>query len=113
MQRKKAGCIIVIGCNAGNIDYLYYNVASSFAYVTENAAPVLASDGTVLINWSGSSFKSKNDDTFKKLYRFGKRSNEGWLLYTYNSSKKNYSYKLSSVGKSATLTAMLKAINKY
>ncbi len=78
LPEKDVENLVCYGCNSGHTDYVGENIASALAKRVKGA-PVLASDGTV--STSGNSAVSNNDDTFKKLRRYGDRENEGWIAY--------------------------------
>ncbi|MFT3951684.1 MAG: hypothetical protein QM689_07085 [Oscillospiraceae bacterium] len=91
LKKIKCKCLLLLGCNCGHADYMWTNVASALSQKITGV--VVASDGTVsssLGNIFGGTqtFKSKNDDGFKKWCK-ETRNNKGWLIYQYNSVKKS------------------------
>lgn len=98
LQEKDVnGNVIILGCNAGHLDYKTNNVASHFAQKV-NGALVIASDGTVdqrfrdndafdfdktpIITPYGH-YKSKDDDDFERQLQED-RKNVGWIVYRHN-----------------------------
>ena len=93
LGNKNIDNLILLGCNAGHLDYKYTNVAAAFSKKV-NGGCVLASDGTVfaqyplLLSWGTYSYTSVNDETFYGNC-LGPRAhegnwipdNEGWIKY--------------------------------
>lgn len=99
LEPKTMKNMILLGCNAGHLDYKTVNLASQFAEIT-NSAPVLASDGTVSCRSLFGNYKSKNDKGFKN-WRTDKRKNKGWTVYRSNSL--GVSQVINSYGKNLML----------
>jgi len=108
------GMLIIYGCNAGHFDYVGTNIASLFAEKV-NGAPVLASDGTIISNWTffglfKRQYQSANDRHFQKWVadKAQERENKGWIIYQKINSKLITSI---SQGKFLTTTQMFKILS--
>lgn len=100
-SKEIKGNVVLLGCNAGHLDYKSDNVASHFAQKV-NGALVIASDGTVYhrsgttmsigkngikISTPNGYLASKNDRDFaRELCYDENRDNAGWIVYRYNGS---------------------------
>lgn len=91
IEEKNIGCVVLLGCNVGNIDYSASNIAANFARKI-NGGKVIASDGTV--NWSFRDwgflqihYTSEYDKYFVFDAMDKTRDNEGWLVYQYVDKK--------------------------
>ena len=110
LQEKDVGVLIILGCNAGHLDYVGKNVASAFAKKVKGA-PVIASDGLAYGRGSGDYFDSTNEGGFAGyLKKNSTRDNSGWVVYQYQHGDLTVS---SSLGKSLTVTDMLRAGLRY
>ncbi len=114
LDKKSAGRLILLGCNAGHLDYKDNNPAANFAR-NLNGTKVFTSDGTVhygrrILYVAGSYwYDSRNDDFFTDQLVKGTRDNEGWLVYKCESELVRIS---ESLGKIFTLTQMLLELGK-
>ena len=85
LNRKSMYGLALLICNAGHMDYYYYNVASVFAEIVEGA-PVIASDGTEELFPNGK-IESTDDSSFTELSEEkrgignGRIVNDGFVVY--------------------------------
>ena len=85
LGNKNIDNLILLGCNAGHLDYKYTNVAAAFSKKT-NGGYVMASDGTVGDEFFGC-YLSADDDTFQDYCNRRRYNedctayNEGWIIY--------------------------------
>ena len=98
LSNKKMFGLVLAVCNAGHLDY-DLNIANAFAKIV-SGAPVIASDGTVLVHSDGTIISSVQDEygEIKEIneYEFVKLSaqkigvdnartqNRGWIIYQEN-----------------------------
>lgn len=90
LQHKDVGELLLYGCNSGHMDHAGTNVASEFASLLINGAPVVASDGTV---YSGANvlgtpqtYTPKGDEEFTS-WCIRDRDAEGWHVYRYENGR--------------------------
>ena len=83
-EEKKIDRLILLGCNAGHLNFRASNPAAAFLKKT-GGGPVLASDGTVFNVGSDengfSSYESRNDTDFQSCIGTNGRANRGWVIY--------------------------------
>lgn len=108
LDDKEMGALILYGCNAGHTDYQTNNVAVEFSRKI-NGAPTLASDGTVYSDWQNISYVyiSKNDYVFRSFLEYGRRDNNGWIIYQATDNSIEVS---DFLGKDLSATQMLKGL---
>ncbi len=101
--------LIIIGCNAGHLDFDQTNPVATFCEKTNNA-PVIANDGTTYLfsDWRAglfSYYNSKHDKYFESLLidENNKRENKGFVLY----------YKDKTTGTITTKELNTKRLNTY
>lgn len=84
LQSKHINRLILLGCNAGQVDFQDSNPAAAFAKKIFGGF-VLASDGTVYnigANLNGSfQYESRNDAIFQHYAGPGRKSSLGWVVY--------------------------------
>lgn len=107
VQEKNVDCVVLLGCNVGNIDYPGSNIAANIAKKI-NGGKVVASDGTVYWAYAGVAFldsyyQSIPDDAFIDDAVNKTRENQGWLVYQYINNRIEIS---ESKGKGFTLKGL-------
>jgi len=109
---KDIDSIVLLGCNAGHLDYKDDNMAATFATKYEDTL-VVASDGTVkpydfgLDYWYESCYDKEN--VFKDWLLYGDRDNKGWHIYYSIGGNQSVS---PSLGKELTLLLYLEKVKK-
>lgn len=90
LQNKHIEKLILLGCNAGHMNFKETNPASTLAAKIFGGF-VLASDGNVFsigADQSGrSQYESRDDDTFQAYLGTNGRSSLGWVVYRYSGGK--------------------------
>jgi len=110
---KDIDTIVLLGCNAGHLDYEDDNMAATFATKYEDTL-VVASDGTVEpydygIDYGYESLDDDEKKHFKKWLLYGDRENKGWHIYY---SIGGYQSVSPSLGKELILPLYLQEVNE-
>ena len=82
LDNKDVGVLILYGCDAGNLDYVGSNVASSFA-LKVNGAQVFASDGSVTAGRLNQAWIPAKYTWFLGPITYVSRG-RGWVVYRAN-----------------------------
>lgn len=94
LQDKHIDHLVLLGCNAGHMDFDETNPAAAFSKKIYGGF-VLASDGTVFnigTNQSGAfQYESRDDDDFQNYMGTNGRSSLGWVVYR-NAGNRNITY---------------------
>ncbi len=114
LDRKDIGCLLLLACNTGHMDYIdrsnYFsknnNVGIQFA-VNQNVKSVIAPDGTHVRRrrWLGFLPGITNhvigDETFQDGWKNGERKSRGFILYQYWETNNTTSFTTMPTGYSS------------